>query len=116
MIHKTCCSILIFLWDTYPDACVEQAKKEENKMSLYSHKAYNVSVLLCHYFKYRKVVLDSQRVVEVLIETCKEISVQYEIHFIEIGENMNHVHFLIQSVPIFIQPTHFMIYILAVKL
>ena len=71
-------------------------------MSIYIHKVHNVSVLLYHYVcptKYRKVVFDSQKVVEVLIEACKEISVQYEIHFIEIGEDMEHVHFLIQSVP-----------------
>ncbi len=71
-------------------------------MSKYIHKSHNVSVLLYHYVcptKYRRVVFDSQRVVEVLIEACKEISVQYEINFIEIGEDMDHVHFLIQSVP-----------------
>ena len=71
-------------------------------MSTYIHKAHNVSVLLYHYVcptKYRKVVFDSQRVGEVLIAACEEISVQYEIHFIEIGEDMDHVHFLIQSVP-----------------
>ena len=34
-----------------------------------------------------------------LIEVCKNISSQYEIHFVEIGADDNHVHFLIQSVP-----------------
>ena len=71
-------------------------------MSKYIHKSHNVSVLLYHYVcptKYRRVVFDSQKVVETLISACKEISVQYEIEFIEIGEDMDHVHFLIQSVP-----------------
>ena len=30
---------------------------------------------------------------------CKEISYRYEIRFIEIGTDRDHVHFLIQSVP-----------------
>ena len=71
-------------------------------MSEYIHKPHNVSVLLYHYVcptKYRRVVFDTQRVVEVLIDACKEISVQYPINFIEIGEDNDHVHFLIQSVP-----------------
>ena len=75
---------------------------EIRKMSKYIHKSHNVSVLLYHYVcptKYRRVVFDVQNVVDALIEACKEISVQYEINFIEIGEDMDHVHFLIQSVP-----------------
>jgi len=34
-----------------------------------------------------------------LKETCKEISKRYEINFIEIGNDEDHVHFLVQSVP-----------------
>jgi len=30
---------------------------------------------------------------------CIEISKRYEIHFLEIGTDKNHVHFLVQSVP-----------------
>ena len=33
-------------------------------------------------------------------ETCIGIGERYEIHVIEIGADENHVHFLIQSVPI----------------
>ena len=71
-------------------------------MSEYIHKAHNVSVLLYHYVcptKYRRVVFDVQKVKEVLLEVCKEISVQYPINFIEVGEDQDHVHFLIQSIP-----------------
>lgn len=32
-------------------------------------------------------------------ETCLEIGKRYDIHFLEIGTDKNHVHFLIQSVP-----------------
>ena len=38
---------------------------------------------------------------EVLKETCLEIEKEYEIKFIEIGTNGDHVHFLIQSVPMY---------------
>ncbi len=71
-------------------------------MSEYIHKSNNVSVLLYHYVcptKYRRVVFNSGNVKDALIRACKEISVQYEINFIEIGEDRDHVHFLIQSVP-----------------
>jgi putative transposase len=40
-----------------------------------------------------------QKVDEILKETCLEISKRYEIEFIEIGTDKDHVHFLIQSVP-----------------
>lgn len=71
-------------------------------MSVFIHKSHNVSVLLYHYVcptKYRRVVFDSEKVKNALICACKEISVQYQINFIEIGEDMDHVHFLIQSIP-----------------
>ncbi len=70
-------------------------------LSEYLHKSHNVSILLYHYVcpaKYRRVIFDG-KVDEILINTCKEISKRYEINFIEIGTDGDHVHFLIQSVP-----------------
>ena len=70
-------------------------------MSEYIHKPHNVSVLLYHYVcpaKYRRVIFDN-RVDEILIQTCKEISKRYEINVLELGTDGDHVHFLIQSVP-----------------
>ena len=32
-------------------------------------------------------------------QICLEISKRYEIHFLEIGSDKDHVHFLVQSVP-----------------
>jgi REP element-mobilizing transposase RayT len=58
-------------------------------------------VLLYHYVcpaKYRRAIF-SKEVTETLVRTCKEISDRYEIFFLEIGTDKNHVHFLIQSVP-----------------
>ncbi len=37
----------------------------------------------------------------VLREVCLEIEKRYEIKFIEIGTDKDHVHFLIQSVPMY---------------
>ncbi len=70
-------------------------------MSEYIHKSHNVSVLLYHFVcpaKYRRVVFSSS-VDQSLKEVCLEISKRYEIAFIEIGTDQDHVHFLIQSVP-----------------
>jgi REP element-mobilizing transposase RayT len=50
--------------------------------------------------KYRRVVFGKE-VDEVLKETCIEIEKTYEIKFIEIGTDKDHVHFLIQSVPMY---------------
>lgn len=70
-------------------------------MSEYIHKSHNVSVLLYHYVcpaRYRKLIF-TEEVDNVLREVCEEISRRYEINFLEIGSDENHVHFLLQSVP-----------------
>ena len=48
--------------------------------------------------KYRRKIL-TEKVSKELKSICKEISQRYEIGFIEIGTDEDHVHFLIQSVP-----------------
>ena len=50
--------------------------------------------------KYRRSVFDEKVDLE-LKEICLEISKRYEINFLEIGTDKNHVHFLIQSVPMY---------------
>ncbi len=70
-------------------------------MSEYIPKRHNVSVLLYHYVcpaKYRRVIFDDS-VDKIIIQSCREISKRYEINIIEIGTDGDHVHFLIQSVP-----------------
>jgi REP element-mobilizing transposase RayT len=70
-------------------------------MSEYIHKSHNVSVLIYHVVcpaKYRRVVI-SEAVDKTLKGTCEEISKRYEIRFLEIGTEGDHVHFLVQSVP-----------------
>ena len=69
-------------------------------MSKYIHKSHNVSVLIYHFVrpaKYRKVIFIKE-VDETLKDICLEISKRYEISFLEIGTDGDHVHFLIQSV------------------
>ena len=70
-------------------------------MSQYIHKSHNVTVLLYHLVfpaKYRRTVIDED-VDGCLKEMCLEIAKRYEIFFLEIGTDKDHVHFLVQSVP-----------------
>ena len=48
--------------------------------------------------KYRRAVFDSH-VDEVLKEVCLGIESRYQMKFLEIGTDRDHVHFLVQSVP-----------------
>ena len=71
-------------------------------MSIYIHKSHNVTVLLYHLVfptKYRRLVIDDT-VDRLIKEICLEIGKRYEMHFVEIGTDNDHVHFLVQSVPI----------------
>ena len=72
-------------------------------MSEYIHKSHNVSVLLYHAVcptKYRRAVVTDE-VDAVLRRVCFDISNRYEITFLEIGTDQDHVHFLVQSVPMY---------------
>jgi putative transposase len=50
--------------------------------------------------KYRRSVI-SEAVAKSLVSICAEIEERYEIFFIEIGADNDHVHYLIQSVPMY---------------
>jgi putative transposase len=70
-------------------------------MSEHIHKRHNKNLLLYHLvcpIKYRRSVL-SVDVEKSLVEVCINIEKRFDIFFIEIGADENHVHFLIQSVP-----------------
>jgi REP element-mobilizing transposase RayT len=70
-------------------------------MSEHIHKSHNVSALLYHFVcptKYRRVVVTDE-VDAVIKEVCLGISDRYDIMFLEIGTDKDHVHFLVQSVP-----------------
>ena len=69
--------------------------------SKYLYKIYNVTVLLYHIVssaKYIRVVFTDE-VDKVLVKDCEDIELRYEIWFLEIGTDKDHVHFLVQSVP-----------------
>src|SRR3954462_14869669 len=70
-------------------------------MSLYSRKSHNVTVLLYPLVfpaKYRRAVLDAA-VDQALRDVCLGIEARYQLKFLEIGADRDHVHFLVQSVP-----------------
>lgn len=50
--------------------------------------------------KYRRKVF-SKEVEKTLKQVCAEIELRYEIDFVEIGADKDHVHFLVQSVPVY---------------
>ena len=70
-------------------------------MEKHIYKSHNKTLLLYHLVfpaKYRRKVFD-ESVDKTLKTICLEISDRYEIHFVEIGNDLDHVHFLVQSVP-----------------
>ena len=72
-------------------------------MSEYIHKSHNVTVLMYHLVfpaKYRRAVFD-ETVEHKLRDICLDIEKRYEVKFLEIGTDENHVHLLVQSVPIY---------------
>jgi len=72
-------------------------------MSEFIHKNHNVSVLMYHIVcpaKYRRAVF-SAAVDAKLKEICSEIQKRYEIMFLEIGTDDDHVDFLVQAVPMY---------------
>jgi len=71
-------------------------------MGEHIHKRHNKTLLLYHIVcpaKYRKKIF-SNDIEKSLKDICLEIQERYEINFVEIGVDEDHVHFLIQSVPI----------------
>ena len=72
-------------------------------MSEHEYKRHNKTLLLYHLLfplKYRIKVIDEQ-IGLTLKGICEGIEERYEIKFIEIGYESDHVHFLVQSVPMY---------------
>ena len=70
-------------------------------MSKYISKSHNKTMLLYHLVctvKYRRGVL-TEAVTNTLVNVCMEIEETSDIDFLEIGTDVNHVHFLIQTTP-----------------
>lgn len=63
--------------------------------------SHSVSIMIYHFVcpaKYRRNVFETN-VDEELKKICMEIENKYDMRFLEIGTDKNHVHFLIQSIP-----------------
>ncbi|MGS2762903.1 IS200/IS605 family transposase [Sinomicrobium sp. M5D2P9] len=70
-------------------------------MGNHIRKSHNKSLLLYHFvcpIKYRRTAL-SESFSKTLSEICLQIEESYEILFLEIGFDGDHVHFLLQGVP-----------------
>lgn len=64
-------------------------------------RSHNVTLLLYHIVlpaKYRRKVFSSE-VTKSLLEACEIIEEAYEIYFLEIGSDEDHIHFMIQWLP-----------------
>ena len=71
-------------------------------MSEHIIKRHNKNLLLYHLVcpaKYRRDVFSSD-MEETLKNLCLKIGAMYEMNFIKIGADENHVHFLVQGVPV----------------
>ncbi len=70
-------------------------------MSKYVYKSHNITVLLYHLVfptKYRRIVIDDE-IDKMIKEISLEVEKRYEMQFVEIGTDKDHVHFLVQTVP-----------------
>ncbi|MCH2207983.1 MAG: IS200/IS605 family transposase [Lentisphaerales bacterium] len=70
-------------------------------MSEHIRKSHNKTLLLYHLVfpaKYRRKIFTDE-IELTLREVCTGIGVRYEMNFIEIGLDGDHVHFLVQGIP-----------------
>ena len=70
-------------------------------MSKLQGRSHNKTTLLYHLVcavKYRRNVLTDE-VIDTIVNVCMEIQEKYGIEFIEIGTDVNHIHYLIQTPP-----------------
>ena len=65
-------------------------KKSHNKPNLVDH-------LVC-VVKYRKGVLN-ESVTNTIVNVCMDIQEKYDLQFVEIGTDVNHIHYLLQAAP-----------------
>jgi len=76
-------------------------QKEDNREDIHVYKRHNKTLLLYHMvfvIKYRKKVI-TKEIEESIKNICIKISEIYEIKFLEVGLDEDHIHLLIQSVP-----------------
>ena len=70
-------------------------------MSKQYANSHNKTILMYHLvcaIKYRRDVL-TEEVTDTIVNVCLEITEKYGIEFIEIGTDVNHIHYLLQAPP-----------------
>lgn len=70
-------------------------------MAEHIHKRHNKNLLIYHIVcpaKYRRKIFTTE-VEKTLKSICLELGIRYDIQFLEIGADEDHIHFLIQSIP-----------------
>ena len=75
-------------------------------MSKVISNSHNKTTLMYHLvcaIKYRRNVLTDD-VTDTIVNVCLEISEKYDIDFIEIGTDVDHIHYLIQTPPKYYRP------------
>ena len=92
-------SILNLFRDIFPAACCALMMEHEQ---LYPQEpqCHGIAVSSGVSGKYRRAVIDPE-VDQALRNVCLDIEARYEIKFLEIGTDKDHVHFLVQSVPMY---------------
>jgi REP element-mobilizing transposase RayT len=81
------------------DCIMEKIKLNFEDNHIY--KNYNKSLLLYHlvfFIKYRRSII-TEDIENHIRDICLGIANGYEVRFVEIGFDENHIHLLIQSVP-----------------
>ena len=69
-----------------------------SKLTKKSHNKTNLVYHLVCVVKYRKDVL-TESVTNTIVNVCMDIQDKYDLQFIEIGTDVNHIHYLIQAAP-----------------
>ena len=70
-------------------------------MSEHIYKSHSKTLLIYHLVfpvKYRCSII-GEEIENTLREVCIGIEERYDIHFLEVGMEADHVHFLVQGVP-----------------
>ena len=69
-----------------------------SKLRRNSHNKTNLVYHLVCVVKYRRDVL-TETVTNTIVNVCLDLQEKYHIQFIEIGTDINHIHYLIQAPP-----------------
>ena len=74
---------------------------DENILGKTAHKVFKIKYHFVFCIKYRKDLFLEGKYIEYLKEVCKGIEERYSVIFETIGFDMDHVHFMVQTLPRF---------------